>query len=110
MAFLPKISGPNNKHEAKVTAMQTRGLIPEDLTDEETMLPDSWAYSDSSADIPLLSIVEHGVMIHPGEKLEKVGLEKGWRAMSPARPYRGKWGNRFAALRQACGLYVVKAS
>ncbi|MEM7600311.1 MAG: HAD-IB family hydrolase [Verrucomicrobiota bacterium] len=110
MAFLPKITGPNNKHGAKVTAMQRRELIPESLTEEETLLPDSWAYSDSSADIPLLSIVEHGVMIHPGEKLEAVGLEKGWRTMTPPRPYQGKWGNRIAAFRQACGLYEVKES
>lgn len=108
MAFLPEISGPNNKHEAKVVAMQERSLIPEGVLDEEVLLGDSWAYSDSSADIPLLSIVEHGVMIHPGEKLETVGLEKGWRTMTPARPYSGKWGNRWAALKQACGLYVVK--
>lgn len=110
MAFLPKISGPNNKHEAKVVAMQERGLIPPEVTEEEVLLPDSWAYSDSSADIPLLSIVEHGVMIHPGEKLESVGLEKGWRTMTPPRPYDGKWGNRIAALKQACGLYVAGES
>ncbi|MEM6279714.1 MAG: HAD-IB family hydrolase [Verrucomicrobiota bacterium] len=110
MAFLPEISGPNNKHGAKVVAMQNRGLIPSNVREEKIILPDSWAYSDSSADIPLLSIVEHGVMIHPGEKLEAVGLEKGWRTMTPARPYSGKWGNRWAALRQACGLYSVKGS
>lgn len=107
MAFLPKISGPNNKHEAKVVAMRERGLIPAEVMAEEVLLPDSWAYSDSSADIPLLSIVEHGVMIHPGAKLERVGLEKGWRTMTPPRPYGGKWGNRFAALQQACGFYRV---
>lgn len=109
MAFLPKISGPNNKHGAKVVAMKSRELIPEEIEEDGPLLPDSWAYSDSSADIPLLSIVEHGVMIHPYEKLERVGLEKGWRTMTPPRPYDGKWGNRFATLKQAFGVYSVEA-
>ncbi len=104
MPFLPRISGPNNKHGAKITAMRDRDLIPGDLE----MLGDSWAYSDSSADIPLLSIAEHGVMIHPGDKLAFLGLEKGWRTMTPSRPYEGKWGGRIASLKQAFGLYRIE--
>lgn len=106
MAFLPSISGPNNKHGAKITAMRDRSLIPDDVE----MLPDSWAYSDSSADIPLLSIAEHGVMIHPGETLASVGAEPDheWRTMTPARPYEGKWGGRFASFLQSLGLYRVR--
>lgn len=101
MAFVPRISGPNNKHEAKIVAMRERGLIP----DEVEMLADSWAYSDSSADIPLLSVAEHGVMIHPGEKLAAVGAERGWRTMTPPRPYSGKRGDWGASIAQALGLY-----
>jgi len=103
MPFLPVITGPNNKHGAKVTAMRERGLIPEDVV----MLADSWAYSDSSADLPLLELVENAVMIHPGAKLAAVGAEHGWRTMTPARPYAGKWAGRLAACAQACGLYRV---
>jgi HAD superfamily hydrolase (TIGR01490 family) len=101
MPFLPVITGPNNKHGAKVVAMVARGFIPEDVV----MLADSWAYSDSSADLPLLELVENGVMIHPGAKLAAVGLERGWRTMTPARPYAGKWSGRLVACAQACGLY-----
>ena len=71
------------------------------------MLADSWAYSDSSADLPLLELVENAVMIHPGAKLAAVGAEHGWRTMTPARPYAGKWSGRLAACAQACGLYRV---
>ena len=101
MPFLPHIEGPNNKHAEKVDAMRKHGLIPPDLP----MVGNSWAYSDSSADIPLLSIAEHGVMIHPGERLQSAGLEHGWRTMTPPRPYNGKWGGRRAMLLQALGLY-----
>lgn len=104
MPMFPKIEGPNNKHGEKITAMRDRKLIPE----EAEMLADTWSYSDSSADIPLLSLAEHGVMIHPGTHLEEVGLERGWRIMTPARPYNGKWGGRFASALQAIGLYRVQ--
>jgi len=104
MPFLPKIDGPNNKHGEKITAMRERELIP----DEADMLGNSWAYSDSSADIPLLSIAENGVMIHPGDRLATEGLEKGWRTMTPRRPYEGKWGGRWASALQAFGLYHLK--
>ncbi len=103
MPFLPVITGPNNKHGAKVTAMKERGLIP----DGGTMLADSWAYSDSSADLPMLELVENAVMIHPGAKLAAAGARHGWRTMTPARPYSGKWSGFLAASAQACGLYRV---
>ena len=105
MPFLPVITGPNNKHGAKVVAMIARGLIPEDVP----MMADSWAYSDSSADLPLLELAENAVMIHPGAALAAVGAERGWRTMTPARPYAGKWSGRLAACAQACGFYRVPA-
>jgi len=101
MPFLPVITVPNNKHGAKVVAMIDRGLIPEDVV----MLADSWAYSDSSADLPLLELVGNAVMIHPGTNLAAIGAGHGWRTMTPARPYAGKWSGRLAACAQACGLY-----
>lgn len=106
MPFLPRIAGPNNKHGAKVAAMREKGLIPA----EPEMLGDSWAYTDSTADLPLLSLAEHGVMVHPGEELAAIGLEKGWRTMTPARPYSGKWSRRFTSLVQVLGLYRLEKS
>jgi hypothetical protein len=44
-------------------------------------------------------------MIHPGDRLASEGLEKGWRTMTPRRPYKGKWGGRWASALQAFGLY-----
>jgi HAD superfamily hydrolase (TIGR01490 family) len=105
MPWLPRIDGPNNKHGEKITAMKERGLIP----DDSVLLGDSWAYSDSSADIPLLSIAENGVMIHPGDRLASEGLKHGWRTMTPRRPYAGKWSGRWASALQALGLYEVKS-
>lgn len=99
--FLPGIAGPNNKHGEKIVAMRGLGLIPA----EPETLADSWSYSDSSADLPLLELAEHAVMIHPGTRLAAIGDARGWRTMTPPRPYSGKWTGRLATLRQALGLY-----
>lgn len=112
MPLFPRIEGPNNKSDEKITAMIDAGILPEDWGggDGAELLPDSWSYSDSSADIPLLSIAEHGVMIHPGEKLEAAGLERGWRTLTPKRPYREGLGSIAATLRQVVGAYRVGKS
>jgi len=44
-------------------------------------------------------------MIHPGSKLASIGFGRGWRAMTPARPYGGKWAGRWVSCLQAMGLY-----
>ncbi len=103
MPFLPDIIGPNNKHGAKITAMIEKEIIPPG----DGPLPNSWAYSDSSADIPLLSHAEKGVMIHPGEVLAAKGQEMNWSTLTPDRPYHGKWGASFTNLRQALGLWPL---
>ncbi len=107
MPFLPEIIGPNNKHGAKIPAM--KHLLPEDFDPAAGRpLPDSWGYSDSSADVPLLSVCEHGVMIHPSTHFAAIGQERGWTTLTPPRPYRGKWGGRLASLLQALGPYRVR--
>ena len=103
MPLLPAIEGPNNKHGEKITAMRRAGLVPS----EPPVLADSWSYSDSSADLPLLELAEHAVMIHPGPRLAAVGATHGWQTMTPRRPYAGKWSGRFTMLLQALGLYQV---
>lgn len=105
MPFVPAIIGPNNKHGEKIVAMRALGLIP----DEPPVLADSWSYSDSAADLPLLELAEHAVTIHPGAKLAAIGETRGWRTMTPPRPYSGKWTGRLATLRQVLGLYPVPA-
>ncbi len=104
MLILPKIEGPNNKFAAKISAMKDRALIPADYDPAAGPFPGSWAFSDSSADIPLLSIAEHAVTIHPGKVLAAKAAEKGWATRLPPRPYQGKWGSKIATLRLACGL------
>lgn len=38
----------------------------------------SWFYSDSISDLPLLSAVSHPVVVHPDERLRALALDVGW--------------------------------
>ncbi len=80
LPLIPRIEGPNNKHEAKLPAM--RHLLP----DGPVPLPDVWAYSDSKADLPMLRLAEHAVTVNPDPILEAEALRRQWTILRPARP------------------------
>jgi HAD superfamily hydrolase (TIGR01490 family) len=103
--LMVKVIGENNKREAKIAAMKQK--VPAVATAGEASLSDSWSYSDSSADLPLLEFAGHGVLVHPSASLEALGRERGWEVIHPARPYSGRAGDMFCALRQFFGLYGV---
>ncbi len=71
MPLFPEISGPNNKREAKLPRMASRGLLPCDEAD-------SWAYSDSEADLPMLGLVKNIVLTAPNAVFTMEGVRKGW--------------------------------
>ena len=43
---------------------------------------ESWFYSDSANDIPLLSAVTHPVAVHPDDRLRAHAEEQGWQILS----------------------------
>src|SRR3954467_15478625 len=44
-------------------------------------LADSWAYSDSESDLPMLRVVGHPVAVNPAAELARVAREDGWEIM-----------------------------
>ena len=48
-------------------------------------LKDSWGYSDSLNDLPLLSAVGHAVAVNPDSMLKKYALAAGWEIMKQHR-------------------------
>jgi HAD superfamily hydrolase (TIGR01490 family) len=82
LAWPPPFRGPNNKRQAKVEAMRARGWI---VPGTGLPLPGAWAYSDSSADLPLLGCAQHGVLVDPRPALAALGRSRGWREIRPAR-------------------------
>lgn len=103
LAFHPIIS-VNNKHEEKIDAMMAE--VPGvDMLTEEDRNDHCYAYSDSSADIPLLDFGRNGVLVHPSPRLATIGIRNEWTLLHPKRPYSGKIGDMLSVVRQMLGLY-----
>jgi len=45
-------------------------------------LAESWAYSDSASDLPMLRAVGHPVAVNPDTELSRVAREEGWDVMT----------------------------
>ncbi|HEY1358977.1 MAG TPA: HAD-IB family hydrolase [Thermoleophilaceae bacterium] len=66
-------AGPFTYREGKAVAI--RQLAGEEGID----LAESYAYSDSESDLPMLRAVGHPVAVNPDAALERVALQEGWR-------------------------------
>jgi len=51
-------------------------------------LAESWAYSDSYTDLPMLEAVGHPVAVNPDRVLAKTAKERGWEVMQFTKPVR----------------------
>lgn len=61
---------------------EEKAAVAEDFARERNAeLADCWAYSDSSNDIPLLSLVGNRVVVNPDAKLLAHALEHGWTVL-----------------------------
>lgn len=57
-------------------------LLQEWLKTTDESLADSWFYSDSHNDLPLLRLVDHPVAVDPDQKLATFAHEMGWPSIS----------------------------
>jgi HAD superfamily hydrolase (TIGR01490 family) len=67
--------GPFTYREGKAEAI--RQVAGEEGID----LDESWAYSDSESDLPMLRVVGHPVAVNPDSALAAVAREEGWEVM-----------------------------
>jgi len=67
--------GPFTYREGKAEA------IREVAAREGIDLADSWSYSDSESDLPMLRVVGHPVAVNPDAELARVAREEGWEIM-----------------------------
>src|SRR5918996_233560 len=68
-------AGPFTYREGKADA------IREMAAREGIDLSESYAYSDSESDLPMMRTVGHPVAVNPDRALERVAREEGWRIM-----------------------------
>jgi len=67
--------GPFTYREGKAVAI--RELAARERID----LADSWAYSDSESDLPMLRAVGHPVVVNPDATLARTAREEGWEVL-----------------------------
>lgn len=85
MPAMPKLPNGNNKGWVKVERLREWGILP-----PHGMLPNATAYSDSSADMPMLLSCGHRVLVNPSLSLEGDARLAGAECLYPARPWKGK--------------------
>ncbi|MFN0039437.1 MAG: HAD family hydrolase [Burkholderiales bacterium] len=77
--FTGRVSGVPSFREGKVTRVRAwmveHGIAWDDIQE-------SWFYSDSLNDLPLLSIVSHPVAVDPDETLKEHAIRHGWQVIS----------------------------
>ncbi len=74
-AYTGRLDGPFTYREGKAAAI--RELAAERGID----LEESWAYSDSESDLPMLRAVGHPVVVNPDAALARVAREEGWEVV-----------------------------
>ena len=57
-------------------------------------LAESFSYSDSATDIPMLEVVGHAFAVNPDKELSKVAHEKEWPILSFSHPVRAHDRNK----------------
>jgi HAD superfamily hydrolase (TIGR01490 family) len=73
--FTGELGGPFIYGEGKVEAMRR-------FADEHDIdLAESWAYSDSASDLPMLRAVGNPVVVNPDSELAAIARDGGWRVM-----------------------------
>jgi HAD superfamily hydrolase (TIGR01490 family) len=81
--FTGRANGTPCFREGKVTRLEewlaSRG---ERLADYD----ESWFYTDSANDLPLLSLVTHPVVVHPDDRLRAHAADRGWPVVSLDQP------------------------
>jgi HAD superfamily hydrolase (TIGR01490 family) len=70
--YTGQLDGPFTYREGKATAMR------EVAAEQGYDLAESWAYSDSESDLPMLLAVGHAVVVNPDAELSRIAREKGW--------------------------------
>ena len=73
--FTGELEGPFMYGEGKVEAMRRFAA------EHEIDLADSFAYSDSASDLPMLRAVGNAVVVNPDDELLGVARGEGWRVM-----------------------------
>src|SRR5262245_3449520 len=106
--YTGKPAGPFTYREGKAVAIRELAAA------EGIDLSESFAYSDSESDLPMMHAVGHPVAVNPDRALERVARQEGWRIMRFDKLGRRlKWLAAVGSVALLCGGaggYVVARS
>ncbi len=91
----------NHKGGAKVARL--RALLGPDWFQNEKIRC-SHGYSDSEADLPMLSLCEEVTVVNPKPGLARLAEIHGWRQLQPAKPWSTKFGWAMRAMALLFGV------
>ena len=95
--FFPDLE--NHKGAAKVERLLQ--LLPSSYF-EKGRLVNCHGYTDSAADLPMLSICTAATVVNPSAALTEIAAREGWEIVRPQRP----WRSRFEHVRQTLRLLL----
>ncbi len=97
--FFPNLE--NHKGAAKVRRL--REVLPASYF-EDGKLRNCHGYTDSTADLPMLTLCGAGTTVNPGARLTALAGENGWQIVRPARPWRSMLGKGIRMVALLLGL------
>lgn len=97
--LLPPLS--NHKGPAKVERL--RKLLPDGWFDGER-ISRCQGYTDSLADLPMLTLCDDATVVNPSPQLEMMAEKEGWRIVQPERPWTSQADFARRSLALLCGI------
>jgi HAD superfamily hydrolase (TIGR01490 family) len=90
----------NNKGWAKVERLREI-LHPSYFSGD--CLHQAHGYTDSTADLPMLTLCQHATVVNPSSRLRQLAEQKGWRILSLPRPWKNKLHRYWQRLKYVSG-------
>lgn len=92
--LFPELIGENHKGPEKV-----RRLREANLTSARV------GFTDSKADLPLLALCREKILVNPLPGMHRLGEEKGWTILTPAKPWKNRFAFGLGCARQLFGFW-----
>ncbi|MFK7850892.1 MAG: HAD family hydrolase [Akkermansiaceae bacterium] len=98
-AFFPDLT--NHKGGNKVSRL--REILPSSYF-KDGVLMNSHGYTDSTADLPMLTICDKATVVNPREELESLAKESSWMILRPTLPWKSRTEKAWRILLLLLGL------
>ncbi len=103
-AFFPDLE--NHKGAAKVDRLEQ--VLPISYFKNGKLL-NCHGYTDSTADLPMLTLCDFVTVVNPSERLTKIAEKSGWEIVRPDRPWKSRFSFALRVLKFLTGQARIPA-